>query len=262
MWWIAIAAAADLEVGLGPSSWPDLATALANAAPGDRILLGPGQHEAPGSVTVDLTLMGVGPAQTSLVRTSAGAALRVVGSSVVVRDLTIDAADNGRALWVEGSGDVVLERSRVTQGTSTNGASALISGSATLRGVEVDHGVATDPGSGGCIRIAGSATFDAAGLRVHDCSTPGSGGGLSILAGSNATLSGVEITDSTAGVGGGALYATTELTVDHLRVVNTQAAEGGAVWAGAPMTLTDVVVDGSTATGSGGAFATTGPDSR
>jgi hypothetical protein len=144
MWWTPIAFAADHYVGLPPNDQPTLAAALAAAAPGDRIVLGPDVHEAPSSpIDIDLRIMGVGPA--TILRGTVGEAVRVVGATLILRDLRVETTDE-RALEVSGGGAAYLERVELHGGS--RGTVNLSTGTLELRGVQVTGGSTVDTSGG------------------------------------------------------------------------------------------------------------------
>lgn len=105
-----------LQVGEG-AAFHSLTEALAQAAAGDTVMLGPGEYYECAATTVpDLTLQGAGAATVLTDRTCAGKALLIAqGDRLTVRDLVLARARvpdmNGAGIRLEGQG-LLLERVR------------------------------------------------------------------------------------------------------------------------------------------------------
>ncbi|MCB9679608.1 MAG: hypothetical protein H6737_31165 [Alphaproteobacteria bacterium] len=165
------ASAADLAV---PGGYPSVSAALSAAAPGDRILVGPGTWVGQLTVnTPDITIEGAGVGLTVL-ECNGSAALRINGDDVRVSDLTLDGAGQGRALRITGE-------------------------DARIEDVELVNGAGSPSSSEGftvAVINGGSARFERVRMETPT-GNPGSTGGAHILV----EYAGLEATDMVVGRG-------------------------------------------------------------
>jgi hypothetical protein len=184
MWWVvgsSAVSAATLEVGT-PGGYSSLADALAVAAPGDHVLLGPGVWQGV-RLTVPIELVGLeGAGATTLV--AAGApALTVSGPGVIVRGVTLDGGGAERALVAEAGAELWLADAVLAGGVGDGGGCGLFTDASVVAERTVVAGCDSASRGGGVFAEGGdlvlvATTFEGSVAR------DGFGGGVSVRYGS------------------------------------------------------------------------------
>jgi uncharacterized protein (TIGR03382 family) len=239
MWFTLPAAAATLSVG-PHEPYADLASAVAAAAPGDRIALGPGVWPA---VTLSraVELVGLeGAARTTITAAAGVPAVTVGAAQVTLRGLTLDGGGVDRALVVGAGAAVVVEDSVLVDGTATGGGGCGRADGATVGFVRSRLEACADSGEGGGAWYHEGALALTATTVRGSIATDGVGGGVEVGSGSIAVVGGSfednlsedPLGVDTAGFGGGLyLYHGVEATVDGTRFARNEArstrADGG-----------------------------------
>lgn len=198
----AAAEAADLRVG-ERSRYADLEAALADAAPGDRILIAPGTYTGDHRITVPVEIKGI-------------------ADGVVLK------AESGRVLQLDptASGTVVT-RLTVDGGNGTYGGGALANrGVFTFRRVTFRNGWATN-GGGGLACTDADCTVEL--CEFVDNRADGDGGGLAVYAGTG-TVFGSTFQDNVAGSRGGGVVVVESSSLDFAsnRLVGNSTEREGA----------------------------------
>ncbi|MEQ1570172.1 MAG: MopE-related protein, partial [Myxococcota bacterium] len=278
MWsWGTIAGAASLQVGVG-QPFADLGSALAAAAPGDRVVVHPGVYPAV-ALTDGVELVSVdGPAVTTIVA-GAGPAVRLDAGAAEVRGFTLDGAGVDRAFTNSGAltlldvvltggvadtggcgwsdGELVLSRATLTNCTAaTYGGGLFVDHGATILSVVRFTGNTAVDGRGGGLYVqSGTAILRGVWFDANLADAPGGdpvnalGGGLYIselavvsVFGGGFTDNAVTSYDPENGKGGAVRVRSSTLAVFGATFSNNSATEVGAGIAATDATL---IVDGS-----------------
>ncbi|MEZ4321555.1 MAG: hypothetical protein R3F61_29045 [Myxococcota bacterium] len=262
---LALAAhAADLHVGAG-QAFSTIDDAIQASVNGDRLILWPGTYTLSRNVNHNVTLVGLGGPDLTVVRGSRPAGvIEIQGSrSVVLRDLTLDGQLQRRGLLAPGGSTVQMERCVVQNGVADDGgALALLGSSAILESVEVRNH--SSPSDAGCIDVRGSV-FVARGVTLEDCTSVADGGAMRLLLDNSATarVVGSDFRGNSGGSGGAIwLGSGRSLEVRNTTFVGNEASQqGGAVIlaSGASATLEGVLGRANTAGSHGGGLMAVSP---
>ena len=248
-------------------------TAVANATPGDTVLISPGTYTESGDIDVDksLTIQGSGVGSTMVQTTGAFPVFTVSSTAphglVVLSGMTISGADNpsadGGGIWISTGGSVEIGNCEISGNTANRGGGLFVAHTGNslnliLDSVTIEGNEAMSDG-GGLYSEAGETTITIDSSSISQNTSGSEGGGVFFAGTPSSTL---EITDTEldnntcSDYGAGISIAAGVVTIERSVVSNNSGSfVGGGVYAsGGVTTISSSLIAGNNSDLGGGFY--------
>ncbi len=224
--WVTLALAADIEV---PADAPTLADAIALAAPGDRVLLATGRHEAGVRVPLSITITGSGDDTVLWTDAPGVPVLTIAGAtSVELGGFTVESVSRG--LVIESDATVTVDGLSAVE-LDTDGSGAAIYATDAELHVTGGRYVGNRAGAGGgAIAVEGGTLLIEGALFTGNHAESGGGGAVLATGSGLVTLRGAVFEENLGPDGGGAVQTDgPDLVVEDSTFARNESSFGGAI---------------------------------